>query len=91
MKNLPQILALSSTLLLSGCGIDGAMKIQDKSPRGITVMNSVEGERAKAFRAAEKHCAKYYKVPRILHIKPQQLEESEKIINTIIFKCLKAN
>lgn len=91
MKNLTLILALLPALFLSGCATDVGMKIQDKSPRGITIMNSIEGERAKAFRAAEKHCAKYYKVPRIFHIKPQLVGESEKVMNTIIFKCLKAN
>lgn len=90
MKKLSLILTLFPVFFLSGCATDVAMQFKDKSPRGITVMNNVKGERAKAFRAAEKHCAKYYKVPRILHIKPQA-EESEKIMNTITFECLKPN
>jgi len=90
MKNLTLTLTLIPTLFLSGCATDVAMQLQDKSPRGITVVNNIEGKQAKAYRAAEMHCAKYYKVPRILQIKPQT-EESEKALNTITFECLKAN
>jgi len=90
MKNLTLTFALVATLLLSGCATEVPMKLQDKSPRGITIVNSIDGKQAKAFRSAEKHCAKYYKVPRILQIKPQ-IKESEKAMNTIIFECLKAN
>ena len=51
------------------------MKFVNKSPRGISILNIMKEERSKAYQAAEKHCAKYYKVPRIIK-SVEQLNES---------------
>lgn len=68
------------------------MKNMNESPRGISIINikSTKQERVKAYRTAEKHCAKYYKVPRILHsIKQEQDEEFQTPMHTTNFECLK--
>ena len=68
------------------------MKNMNESPRGISILNikSTKEERVKAYRAAEKHCAKYYKVPRILNsIKQEQDEEFQTPMHTSNFECLK--
>jgi len=61
-----------------------------KGPKGISVINITNKERAKAYRAAEKHCAKYYKVPRILNsVKQKPVEEFHIERHTTNFECLK--
>lgn len=76
---------------LTACATtDNGMKNTNKSPRGISILNVIKQDRAKAHRAAEKHCAKYYKVPRVLKSITQD-EESAIPMKTVIFECLKPN
>ena len=90
MKKLTAILTLFAMFSLLGCSSSTPLKLMNKSPRGVSVMNNAYGERAKAYRAAEKYCAKYYKVPRILRTK-RQTGETGKRMSTIFFECLKPN
>ena len=90
MKKLTTVLTLFAMFSLFGCSSRAPLELMDKSPRGVSVMNNAYGERAKAYRAAEKHCAKYYKVPRILKTKRQKGEPGKRL-STIFFECLKPN
>ena len=83
MYKLILLIAISSLAACSATS-DG-MKYANKSPRGISILNISKKEHAKAYRIAEKHCAKYYKVPRILKTTGQ--EESPG--TTMVFECLK--
>lgn len=79
-------------LVLSACSAtnDMGMKITNKNPRGISFVNVVKEDRVKAYREAEKHCAKYYKVTRKLKSDTQeQKDEIEAAMSTISFECLK--
>ena len=77
---LPTLISCSST------GIEG-MKFTNKSPRGISILNVVKEERSRAYQSAEKHCAKYYKVPRVLKtVKQESLDETQSTMN---FECVK--
>ena len=64
------------------------IKFVNKSPRGISILNIKKQEHSKAYQAAEKHCAKYFKVPRIIKSTEQQ-DESEITLHTTVFECLK--
>ena len=90
MKKITATLTLFAIFSLLGCSSSTPLKLMDKSPRGVSVMNNAYGERAKAYRAAEKHCAKYYKVPRILKTK-RQTGKTGKRLSTVFFECLHPN
>lgn len=79
-------------LMLAGCSATGLpeMTYMDKNSRGISILNVKKEEHVKAYREAEKHCAKYFKVPRIIQ-SSVQLEKTDVPMSTIIFECLKAN
>ena len=67
-------------------------KSMHESPQGISIINikSTKEGSVKAYRAAEKHCAKYYKVPHILNSRKQeQDEEYQTPMHTTNFECLK--
>lgn len=84
-----KLILLIAIFSLAACSADG-MKSVDKSPRGIKIINITYEERSKAYRAAEKHCAKYYKVPRVLKSANQgQGNELQAPANSMIFECLK--
>jgi hypothetical protein len=55
--------------------MNNGIKFVNKSPRGISILNIMKEECSKAYLAAEKHCAKYYKVPRIIKSIDQQKEQ----------------
>lgn len=85
-----KLLLLITFFSVTACSsTDTGMKYAKKSPRGISVINVKKGEQAKAYRAAEIHCAKYYKVPRILKVKNQEQNEFTMPMRTISFECLK--
>ena len=90
MKKLILILTILATLSLAACTTDTSMKMKDISSRGISITGIIPGNRSKAYRAAEKHCAKYYKVPRVLKSE-SQLHESEGTKVTMVFECVRQN
>ena len=68
------------------------MLFSNKNPRGISILNVSKDDRVKAYREAEKHCAKYSKVTRIIKNEKQEQPADEEIyrdLSTIIFECLK--
>lgn len=87
MKNIITLSVLFSFLSLSGCATDNTMKFSDLSPRSITITNIVKSERVQARRSAEKHCAKYFKVVRV--IKSEAPTEDTNGMMTI--ECIKPN
>ena len=64
------------------------IKFVNKSPRGISILNIKKQEHSKAYQAAEKHCAKYFKVPRIIK-STQQHDAAENTMHTTVFEGLK--
>jgi len=69
-----------------------SMKSTNTSPKSITIKNikSTKQGRVKAYRTAEVHCAKYYKVPRILSsVNQEKFEEYQTKMHTTKFECLK--
>ena len=64
------------------------MQFIDKSPRGIKIINITKELDSKAYQTAEKHCAKYSKVPRISK-KLKQSEDYEVEKMTIVFNCIR--
>ena len=64
------------------------MKLMALSPDGISIMNIDKSERVEAYRLAEKHCAKYSKVPRLIE-SSQQLEKSDIPLLRMNFECLR--
>ncbi len=65
------------------------MQSFNKSPRGITIVNVAKHKQSNAYQAAESHCAKYNKVPRILKSVQEQADDSNEKMNTITFECVK--
>ena len=58
------------------------------TPRGISALNVRDEEKARVYQAAEKHCAKYSKVPRLL----DTTKEEDKFginFSVMVFECLK--
>lgn len=82
-----KLLAVSGILAVSGCATDNTMKFSDFSPRGITVSNIMKNERIQARLSAEKHCAKYFKVARVLSSKAA----TEYTKGTLVVECIKPN
>lgn len=85
-KFIPVIIIFS----LSACSATTTtgMQFMNKSPRGIKVINVTKELDSNAYQTAEKHCAKYSKVPRISKKTKQSAEyEIEKI--TIVFNCIR--
>ena len=84
------ILTISFFSLFSCSSPQIGMENMAVGPKGISIINITKREQAKAYRAAEKHCAKYYKVPRILNsVKQKQEEEFQIEMHTTNFECLK--
>jgi len=89
-----KILILSAIFitLISCSSTKVGMQFINKSPRGFEAINIKKEQYSKAYQAAEKHCAKYAKVPRILKtIKQEQNEDDFIPMQTITFECLKPN
>lgn len=80
---------LLTLISCSSTDVDG-MKFTNKTPRGISILNIIREERSKAYQTAEKHCAKYYKVPRVLKVVEQEsLDETQAAMRTMNFQCVK--
>lgn len=85
MNKLILLLALAS---ITACSTDNGMKYTNKDVRGITILNVMKSQAAKAFREAEIHCAKYSKVPLLLRTTPAS-DDSVIPTTTRVFECLK--
>ena len=89
MKRLILAATLLSLISCSSTDVNG-MKFTSKTPRGISILNIKKEERSRAYQSAEKHCAKYYKVPRVLKIVEQEsLDETQAAMRTMNFECVK--
>ena len=89
MKILILLSTLLSLLSCSSTDVEG-MKLTNKTPKGISILNITKEEYSKAYQTAERHCAKYYKVPRILKTVKQELkDEFDTPMRTINFECVK--
>lgn len=87
-----RFILLLSFSLLAACSAPIKTLIQvDKSPNGITIENIIKEEHVKAYRLAEKHCAKYAKVPRVLKSMDKEADDESSIsLRTTSYECLKA-
>jgi hypothetical protein len=83
MHKLILLIAISSLVACSS--VKYVIQEVKKSPKSISIINIGKKEHAKAFQMAEKHCAKYYKVPQIVNTSPQ----AEASMFTMKFRCLK--
>lgn len=89
MKILILLTTLLSLISCSSTKIEG-MKLTNKSPRGISILNIKKEERSIAYQTAEKHCAKYYKVPRVTRKVEQAAEDEFQVsMRTMDFRCEK--
>ena len=86
MNKLVLLVAVSSLVACSSTNT--GIKFFNKSPRGITISNIYKEQRSQAYQSAEKHCAKYSKVPRKLKTLRESAEyDIERV--TIIFECIR--
>lgn len=58
------------------------------SPGGISALNVRDEEKARVYQAAEKHCAKYSKVPRLLDT-TKKVDDYNVTFTTMVFECLR--
>lgn len=86
-----KLILLAATISLVACSsTDTGMKFSKQSPRGIQVSDIKKEDRVKAYRAAEKHCAKYSKVPRVSQtINQVHYEDIIIPMRTIKFECIR--
>lgn len=83
------IFLLSTLSLLSACS-SVPMQGINKGPRGITIINIQKQERNKAYREAERHCAKYSKVPLVVKVVKQDADSEYAIDHlSIMYDCLR--
>jgi len=82
------VLLLSVASLVACSSTDTGIKFSNKSPRGITISNVYKEHRSKAYQSAEKHCAKYSKVPRKLKTIRETNEYTVERV-TIKFECIR--
>jgi len=88
MKKL--IIPLILLVLISCSSTNNGMKLTNKSPRGISILNIIKEMHSTAYQTAESHCAKYNKVPRILKsVIQEQDDESQAQMSTITFECVR--
>ncbi len=67
------------------------MQVEKAVASGMTIHNIPKGKKAKAFRMAEKHCAKYNKAAQTRQvIRTQEADEYQPELSTMIFSCLRA-
>ncbi len=64
------------------------MQFINKTPRGIKIINIMNEQHSKAYQTAEKHCAKYSKVPRVLK-RIKQAGDSEIPMTTLMIECIR--
>lgn len=86
-----KLILLFAVLSLMACSsTNTGMKFENKGPRTISIYNLMKQDHAKAYRAAEKHCAKYYKVPRVLKKTDYQSTDDSHIpMRSLHFECIK--
>ncbi len=87
-----RFILLLSFSLLAACSAPIKTLIQvGKSPNGITIENIIKKDHVKAYRLAEKHCAKYAKVPRALKSVDKEADDEVPVsMRTTSYECLKA-
>lgn len=84
------ILLITISLLTACSANDHGMKLENKGPRGIFISNITKADRVKAYREAEKHCAKYSKVPRAVKTLNYELEDATPIaMRTVSYECVR--
>jgi len=84
------ILLIAVSTLVACSSTDTGMKFENKGPRGISISNIYKEYRSKAYQNAEKHCAKYSKVPRKLKtIRESDSYDVERV--KFIFECIRPN
>lgn len=86
-----KLILLFTTLSLIACSSTGSgMKLESKGPRGIFISNIMNKDHVKAYRAAEKHCSKYSKVPRIVKtINYDTTEDSPTAMRAESYECIR--
>lgn len=86
-----KIFFLFSLLVIASCSsTDHGMKFSNQGPRGIVISDIKKEDRVKAYRAAEKHCAKYYKVTRVKEtIEQVHYEDIIIPMRTVKYECIK--
>jgi hypothetical protein len=89
MKNLSITFIFLSLISCSTPQVE-AMKFMSASPNGLSILNIDRTERVEAYRLAERHCAKYSKVPRLIE-SYNQLEKTDIPLMTMIFQCLRVS
>ena len=86
MNKLILLIAISS---LAACSsTNTGMQFINKTPRGINIINIMNEQQSKAYQTAEKHCAKYSKVPRVLK-RIKQVDDSEIPMTTMTIECIR--
>ena len=85
MNKILLLIAISSMVACSSTNT--GMQFINKTQRGIKVINIMKEQQSKAYQTAEKHCAKYSKVPRVLK-RIKQIDESEIPMTTMMFECI---
>jgi len=88
MNKLILLIAVSSLIACSST--DTGMKFENTSPRGISISNVYKESRSRAYQEAEKHCAKYSKVPRKLRTLRESAEYDIEI-SKLVFECIRPN
>ena len=86
MNKILLLIAISSLVACSSTNT--GMQFVDKTPRGIKIINIMKEQHSKAYQTAEKHCAKYSKVPRVLK-RIKQSDDSEIPMTTMITECIR--
>lgn len=88
MNKLVLMIAIFSLAACSTNPIE--IKYTKKSPRGISVLNVTKEMQSKAYQAAEIHCARYSKVPRVLKtIKQILANDMQAPMNAMVFECIR--
>ena len=81
---------LLAAISLAACSsTDTGIKEFELSPRGISIANIYKEQRSRAYQAAEKHCAKYSKIPRKLKTIRETPDYAAEERVTFVFECVK--
>ena len=86
-----KLLLLLAALSLFACSANPLeMGVTSKNPGGITFNNISRQKQSRAYQAAESHCAKYNKVPRVVKtIKQASNDDSIEQLSTTKFECVR--
>ena len=82
------VLLISAATFVACSSTDTGIKFFNKSPRGITISNIYKEQRSQAYQSAEKHCAKYSKVPRKLKTLRETKDYDVDRV-TMMFECIR--